>query len=206
MVDLNSSLVARTDYGINSVLAMSTRSKQTQVRKCARTPLRCNRKSILGLLCRSNFPLLVIYEKRKMSECFFIIGNYAMPKDIFRLGRGLPDFLRVHWFSVTLVIVRRSHSCSCRGDLLALLVLQGGLLRDVVGDLLDGLSVGFVSVLGSSMGGVGAVGLGGRSSAGGGLLAVLLLGLLSLDLLDLLLGLFDVLEHSQITVHVQPQG
>lgn len=87
--------------------------------------------------------------------------------------------------------------CSCRSNLL-LLVLQGGLLGNVVGDLLD-LSVGLVTVL-SSRGRV-SIGLSRGSRAGGGLLSILLLGLLSLDLLNLLLGLVDVLGRVLVCLH-----
>lgn len=80
--------------------------------------------------------------------------------------------------------------CLCGSNLLALLVLQSGLL-DVFSDLLDGLIVGLVTVLGAGRGiSVGRRRFGGT---GRGLLNILVLGLLGLDLLDLFLGLLNVL-------------
>lgn len=76
--------------------------------------------------------------------------------------------------------------CLCRSNGLLLLVLNGSVL-DLLGDLLD-LVVGLLSV------GGGTVSVG-RGIAGRGLLTVLLLGLLRLNLLDLLLGLLDVLDN-----------
>lgn len=78
----------------------------------------------------------------------------------------------------------------CGGDLLAFLLLQIGLL-DVFSDLVNSVVVGLVAVLGSGSGT--SVGQGRSCGAGGGLLSILLPGLLSLDLLNLLLGLFDIL-------------
>lgn len=71
--------------------------------------------------------------------------------------------------------------CLGRGNLLALGVLETGIL-----DLLSGLIDGLVAVL-SSATSVWCCG------AGGGLFRILLLGLLSLDLLNLFLGLLDIL-------------
>lgn len=71
--------------------------------------------------------------------------------------------------------------CLSGGNLLALGLLQAGVL-----DLLSGLINGLVAVLASGTS-VWCCG------TGGSLLRILLLGLLSLNLLNFLLGLFDVL-------------
>lgn len=96
-----------------------------------------------------------------------------------------------HCYGVCTVV---AVGCLCGINLHILLVLQGGLLH-VFGDFLDGLIVGLVAVLGA--GGLAI----GRGSSGHGLLSTALLGLLSLDLLDLLLGLLNVLQ-SCVSKHI----
>jgi hypothetical protein len=76
--------------------------------------------------------------------------------------------------------------CLCSGNGLLLRVLDGSFLN-LLGDILD-LIVGLLFV----GGGIVSVG---RGLAGRGLLTALFLGFLRLDLLDLFLGLVNVLEN-----------